>query len=107
MFAFGTRMVNVTTSELQVRLGKGEKFTVIDVREPWEYAEGHIPRSVLRPLGQIHTWAAEFDKDQEVFLICRTGARSGQAYQFLQALGYRNVRNVGGGIITWRGAVER
>jgi rhodanese-related sulfurtransferase len=107
MLAFGARMTNVTTSELMERLEKGEKLTVIDVREPWEYAEGHVSGSLLRPLGQIRAWAAEFDKNTEIFLICRTGARSGSAYQFLQTLGFKSLRNVSGGIITWRGAVDR
>lgn len=107
MLAFGARMAAVTTGELQVRLGKGERPVVIDVRDPWEYAEGHIPGSVLRPLGQIRSWVNEFDKGAEIFLICRTAARSAMAYQFMHALGFKNVRNVSGGIITWRGAIER
>lgn len=107
MFAFGARMASVSTGDLQVRLEKGEKLTVIDVREGWEYGEGHVPGSLHRPLGQIQRWASELDKHAEVFLICRTGARSGSAYQYLQSLGFKNVKNVSGGIITWRGAVER
>lgn len=107
MLAFGARMINVSTRDLQARLDKGEKLVVIDVREPWEYAEGHVPGSLLRPLGQIKQWVGEFDKDTEIFLICRTASRSAVGCQYMQAMGFRNVRNVSGGIITWRGAVER
>lgn len=107
MLTFGTRMINVTTSELEARLKNGEQLTVIDVREPWEYAEGHVPGSLLRPLGQIRTWISQFSRQQELFLICRTASRSAAAYQFMQAMGFTQVRNVSGGIITWRGPVAR
>ncbi len=107
MFAFGPRMNNVSTAELQARLENGEKPIIIDVREPWEYAEGHVPGSVLKPLGNIRSWANEFNKKDEILLICRTASRSSMAYQYLQAMGFTNVKNVSGGIITWRGAVER
>lgn len=107
MLAFATRMVNVTTNELQERLKKGEKPTIIDVREPWEYAEGHVPGSVLKPVGQIYSWIKEYDKAAEIYLICRTASRSAAACRFMQAQGFKNVRNVSGGIISWRGPIER
>ncbi len=107
MLGFGARITNVSAGELQDRLAKGGKLTVIDVREPGEYAEGHIPGSVLRPLDQIRTWGHELNKDEEIFLVCRSGARSTVAYKYLQSLGFKNLRNVSGGIITWRGSVAR
>ncbi|HEY8346660.1 MAG TPA: rhodanese-like domain-containing protein [Symbiobacteriaceae bacterium] len=108
MFGFlRPRVQNITTAELEQRLKSGEKLTIIDVREPWEYAEGHIPGSLLRPLGQIQNWAQEFQKDQPLILICRSGGRSAQAYQYLAAQGFTNLKNVDGGIVAWRGPVER
>lgn len=107
MLSFGARTVNISTQELKQRMDKGENLTVIDVREPWEYAEGHVPGSILRPVGQIRNWAKEFDQENELILICRTASRSAVAYQFLQAMNFKNLRNVSGGIITWRGEVER
>ncbi|MDF2627555.1 MAG: hypothetical protein K0R39_1386 [Symbiobacteriaceae bacterium] len=107
MFGFGPKISTITTAELEERMKKGDRLTIIDVREPWEYAEGHVPGSVLKPLGQIRTWAGEFDKNAELLLICRSASRSAQAYQFLTAMGFKNLKNVGGGIITWRGQVER
>lgn len=107
MFGFGPKLNNVSTAELQSRLEKGEKPTIIDVREPWEYQEGHVPGSLLKPLGQIRAWASEFDKKKEILLICRTASRSAVAYQYLAAQGFTNVKNVSGGIITWRGTVAR
>lgn len=108
MFAFGApRMVNISTADLQQRLAAGENPLVIDVREDWEYEEGHVPGSVLKPLGYIRQWAQELDKNEEILLICRTASRSAAAYQYLKSLGFSNLKNVSGGIITWRGPIER
>lgn len=107
MFGFGPRMNNISTAELQDRLEKGEKPLIIDVREPWEFAEGHVPGSVLKPVGQIRSWAAQLNKQDEILLICRTASRSAMAYQYLNSMGFTNLKNVSGGIITWRGKVTR
>lgn len=108
MFSFGaSRVQNITAQELQSRLEAGEKPVIIDVREDWEYEEGHVPGSILRPLGDIRNWANEFDKSKEIILVCRTASRSGVAYRYLKANGFKNLKNMIGGIITWRGEVER
>nr|PZN72681.1 MAG: rhodanese-like domain-containing protein [Bacillota bacterium] len=107
MFGFGPRIESITTAELQARLERGERPKIIDVREPWEYAEGHIPGAILKPLGQIRSWAQELDKNEELLLICRTASRSAAACQYLTRLGFTNVKNVAGGMVAWRGAVAR
>jgi len=107
VFGFGPRIESITAAELQARLERGERPKIIDVREPWEYAEGHVPGAILKPLGQIRTWAQELKKDEEILVICRTASRSAQACQFLKRLGFTNVKNVAGGMVTWRGQVAR
>jgi len=107
MFGFGPKMATINARELQARLEQGEKPLIVDVREDWEYREGHIPGSVLKPLMQIRNWMKDLPKDQEVVLVCRSGARSAQAYQFLAAQGFTNLKNMTGGMVTWRGAVAR
>jgi rhodanese-related sulfurtransferase len=99
--------MNITTDELRKRIDAGDQVTIVDVREPWEYAEGHIKGAKLNPLNDIRKWAAQYAKEQELVLICRTGARSSYAYKNLQALGFSNLRNVTGGMVAWRGEVER
>ena len=76
--------------------------TVVDVREPDEYASGHIPGAVLLPLGQVQARAASVlpDKAAPIFVYCRTGRRSEAAGRMLLALGYRDVKNFGG-VLTW------
>ena len=74
---------------------------VIDVREPWEYNEGHIPGVKLIPLGTLPNRMNEIPKDKTVILTCRSGNRSGQAFRFLREQGFDNVHNMEGGILAW------
>lgn len=77
-------------------------YIILDVREQWEYNEAHIPDAVLLPVTQIIEKAAETlpDKDQKIFVYCRSGNRSLNASADLAALGYTNVWEFGG-IIDW------
>ncbi len=77
---------------------------LIDVREPWEYNEGHIPGVKLIPLGQLSDKLDEIPKDKFVVMTCRSGNRSGQATQFLRSQGFDNVHNMLGGILAWQKA---
>ncbi|NOX63482.1 MAG: rhodanese-like domain-containing protein [Chloroflexi bacterium] len=74
---------------------------LIDVREPWEYNEGHIPGVTLIPLGTLPNRINEIPKDKTVIMTCRSGNRSGQAYRFLREQGFDNVHNMEGGILAW------
>lgn len=79
---------------------------LLDVREPDEYADGHIPGSRNLPLSSLDT--AEIlvpDRDTPLFVYCLSGARSAQAVLRLKAQGYRRVENIGG-IRGYRGEKE-
>jgi rhodanese-related sulfurtransferase len=77
---------------------------LIDVREPEEYAAGHIPGVLLIPMGEVPQRLDEIPTDKTVITYCRSGNRSGQVMQFLQQQGYDNVHNMEGGIIAWEQA---
>ncbi|MCO6449938.1 MAG: rhodanese-like domain-containing protein [Caldilineales bacterium] len=77
---------------------------LIDVREPDEYAAGHIPGATLIPLGSIPSRMSEIPADKTVIAVCRSGNRSGQATQFLRDQGFDNVHNMDGGMIAWEQA---
>ena len=81
-----------------------EGVIVLDVREQWEYDEGHIPGVVLIPMGEVANWLAEIPTDKEVIVTCRSGNRSGQITDFLRQQGYDNVHNMEGGILAWEAA---
>lgn len=77
---------------------------VLDVREQWEYDEGHIPGVVLLPLNEVPNRLDEIPTDKTVIVTCRTGNRSGQAVNFLRQNGFDNVHNMLGGIVAWEQA---
>jgi hydroxyacylglutathione hydrolase len=74
---------------------------VLDVREPWEYAAGHIPRALSIPQADLALHLAELPRHRELLAVCRTGARSLGAARFLRAVGYERVANLDGGTLGW------
>ena len=74
--------------------------TVIDVREPDEYVEGHVPGAVLIPLGEVPERVTEVPEGETVYMVCKVGGRSMRAAEVLAAEG-RDVVNVAGGTMAW------
>ena len=80
---------------------------LLDVRSGGEYREGHIPGAVNVPLPKLEEIAAVVSSyETPLFVYCYSGARSAQATDRLQRMGYQNVQNIGG-IAAWKGDVER
>jgi phage shock protein E len=93
---------NVTVAELQAAAANGA--LVLDVREPFEYAEGRVAGSTLVPLATVADRVGEFPKGEPVYVVCRSGNRSLVAARTLVEAGYTDVRNVEGGMIAWAAA---
>ncbi len=77
---------------------------IIDVREPNEYTQIRAKGAVLLPLGRLNNRVRDLPRDRELLMMCRTGARSQNATQFLQAQGFENVTNISGGVMAWHNA---
>ena len=92
-------MRSVSVADLKSVLEAGEAV-VIDVREPWEYAEGHVPGARLAPLATVPTLVGDLPTDVPVYLVCAVGGRSGQAAVYLSQHGVDAV-NVDGGTQEW------
>jgi rhodanese-related sulfurtransferase len=95
----------ITPEEVQAKLSQGEKLNIVDVREPAEWASGHIPGARHIPLGSLGVRHSELDKSKEFIVVCRSGGRSSLACEQLESLGY-NVANMLGGMLEWSGEVE-
>lgn len=96
-------MKTITVEQLKERLDSGEKFNLLDVREPHENAEFNVG-GTLFPLGKIQSMQIEDIEDlrnEEVVLYCRSGNRSMQAAMILEQLGFTNTVNVIGGMLDW------
>lgn len=94
-------MQEITVEELAKRLKADAAPILIDVREPFEYQIAYIEGAELKPLGNLSNWAQELDKEQEYVMQCHTGARSAYATNVLTQLGFKNVKNLVGGIAEW------
>lgn len=77
---------------------------ILDVREPWEYEQGHVPGVTLIPLAELETRVDELPDDAPIYVICRSGNRSTTASKILISAGKQDVRNVQGGILAWQQA---
>ena len=98
---------NIWSRYCGIRLLDAHEAAAVDVREPDEFAVGHIPGAKLLPLGDVLTRAEEVmpDKNAQWLIYCRTGRRSADAVQKLESLGYTNLRDLGG-ILSWPYEIE-
>jgi rhodanese-related sulfurtransferase len=97
-------MTNISVEELKSRMDAGEKLHLLDVRQPEETAEFNIG-GIAFPLGKIQSMQTEDIenlKDEELICYCRSGNRSGMAALVLEQLGFKNVKNLTGGMLAWR-----
>lgn len=77
---------------------------ILDVRQPEEWNEFHVPESTLIPLGELASRADELPKDREIVIVCRSGNRSGQARDILLGAGFTKVTSMAGGLTQWKAA---
>ncbi|WP_158737773.1 sulfurtransferase TusA family protein [Alteribacillus sp. YIM 98480] len=97
----------IDLTELHSKIENNEEITILDVREPAEYAFGHIPGAVNIPLNELEESINEMDKEKDVHVICRTGSRSDLASQKLAEKGFQKVKNVVPGMTEWDGPTEK
>jgi adenylyltransferase/sulfurtransferase len=98
----------ITPRELKAKFDRGEKFMLVDVREPHEYEIVKIPGSVLIPKDQILSGEALADlpQDQPIVLHCKSGGRSAEALAVLHKAGFSDAVHVGGGVLGWAREVD-
>lgn len=96
----------MTVTELKEWMDRKEKFVLVDVREPSEYAINQIPGSKLIPLGNLPERVKELDSADRIVVHCHFGGRSAKAVQFLQKMGFKKIKNLAGGIDAWSQEVD-
>lgn len=90
---------NVTPQQAHAKQREGA--LMLDVREPSEWREGHIPDAKLIPLGTLGSRLFELDRNKEIVAVCRSGNRSAMAVRMLKSQGFTRVHNLAGGMIAW------
>lgn len=96
-------MEDITIEELKHKLENKEDFLLIDVREDWEYKEFNIDGRLI-PLGSLQGAIDDLDDwiEKEVIVHCKSGGRSAAAKEFMVRQGFKNVRNLLGGMLAWK-----
>lgn len=95
-------MRQVDIDELAVRIAQasGRGVALVDVREPMEYAEGHVPGALSIPMGRLPARSADLDRTNPLYVICRSGNRSAAMVDLLTGQGFE-AYNVAGGTQAW------
>jgi len=104
MFGWGVK--TITVDELAEKLKQG-KQVLIDVREPYEFAAGHVKGAVNIPLGTLPGKLGKLDPHAETYVICQSGHRSATAVGLLKRAGFDHAYSVKGGTSAWRGKLAR
>lgn len=96
-------MSDISVQELHERLQNGTAPIIIDVREQYEWDEFHIGGQLIS-LGSIQAALPDLEDhiNEEIVVVCRSGARSSAARDFLVRQGFKNVRNLTGGVLAWQ-----
>ena len=102
----GPGVPELTPAELVAWRARGDAIDLVDVREPGEWALGHLPGARHVPLGSVSAALDTFARDRTTVLYCKGGTRSAQAARMLQEDGFTNVWSLTGGILRWRTEVD-
>jgi glyoxylase-like metal-dependent hydrolase (beta-lactamase superfamily II)/rhodanese-related sulfurtransferase len=98
MLASAGAVREVDQNELEAR---SPEAVLLDVREPQEFANGHVPGALNLPQADLATRLSEVPRDRPIYLICQGGFRSLRAAQFLAQMGFTEVASVSGGTEAW------
>jgi hydroxyacylglutathione hydrolase len=101
MLTSSPRIKEVTVDELETRPSES---VLLDVREPEEFAQGHIPGAINLPQADLATRLPELSSEQPIYVVCLGGFRSRRATQFLMQRGFTDVVSVKGGTDAWQTA---
>ena len=108
-----SRIREISVSDVAQALAANPSLLIVDVREPAEWAEGHLPTAILIPRGMVEAKAdldypnrepKLADRHQAIVVHCASGARSAMAVDVLQQMGFTDVRSMAGGFAAWKEA---
>jgi rhodanese-related sulfurtransferase len=97
----------ITPEEVKMKLDQSEGFTLLDVREPWEFETAHLEGSKLLPMGEVPSRAhQELDPEDHIVVICHHGVRSMNVTAWLRQQGFEKAQSMRGGIDAWSRRVD-
>ena len=97
----------ITPEEVKMKVDQGEAFTLLDVREPWEFEAAHMAGAKLLPMGDVPSRAhQELDPEDYIVVICHHGVRSMNVTAWLRQQGFEKAQSMRGGIDAWSRRVD-
>ena len=97
----------ITPKEVKRKLDQKEAFTLVDVREPWEFETAHMSEAKLIPMGDVPSRAhQELDPDDHIVVICHHGVRSMSVTAWLRQQGFDRAQSLRGGIDAWSRQID-
>src|ERR1700739_2690128 len=92
----------ITVAEVKAKLDAGEAFTLLDVREPWEFETAKISGAKIMPMGEVPSRAyQELDPNDHIVVVCHHGVRSMNVTVWLRQQGFENAQSLRGGTEAW------
>jgi len=99
-------MAEITPQELKARLAGNERPFLLDVRQDWETRLCRLENAVHIPIEEIELRADELNADDEIVVYCHQGVRSAAVADYLRRRGFKNVKNLLGGLDYWARTVD-
>ena len=99
-------MSEITPQDLKTRLAAENRPLLLDVRQDWETQLCRLPNAVHIPIEEIEFRAEELDPNTETVVYCHQGVRSAAVAEYLRQLGFRDVKNLSGGLDLWARTVD-
>jgi len=97
----------ITPEEVRTKREAGDSFTLLDVREPWEFEAARITDAKLMPMGEVPSRAnQELDPEDHIVVICHHGVRSMNVTAWLRQQGFEKAQSMRGGIDAWSRRVD-
>ena len=97
----------ITPEQVKVKLDAAEPFTLLDVREPWEFETAKMDGAKLIPMGDVPSRAhQELDPEDHVIVVCHHGVRSMNVTVWLRQQGFEKAQSMRGGIDAWSRQVD-
>jgi rhodanese-related sulfurtransferase len=98
----------ITPEEVKSKLDAGEAFTLLDVREPWEFETARIAGARLMPMGDLPSRAnQELDPEDHLVVVCHHGVRSMNVTAWLRQQGFEKAQSMRGGIDAWARRIDK
>lgn len=96
----------ISVGQVNALKKRGEAFTLLDVREPWEFEKAKIEGSKHIPMGEVPVRVQELDPDEHIIVVCHHGMRSLSVTNWLRQQGFERVQSMRGGIDGWARTVD-